>query len=882
VAATITKPASRTARRILAAALKTTGLRTKFAAGTLTPSERRSILHAVVGIGKDRLKAEGQRLAKRLERAAASDGLGFSSLSAALFTSRRSAVTSWAARVGRYLRELFVAGSLALLGPANLTDVELASLSVSHANQVAYLDNFATDILDGSQPLDGTLPARAAMYGSAAWGIAQNTSDLAAVRLGFTSHRRILGSNENHCEDCVEEADKGWRPVGTLRPIGDSICGSRCDCHFIHRGEDVVVMSKLSKKQRDELPESDFGDSTRRLFPIVDQDDVDSAARLIGKARNPEAVKARIVAIARRKGLKIPDAWKAGAKMSDGNRSPDTLGDIATFNLDAGGRFEQGGYAVYPNAALFKCGEYPAKRFGMTPEEAWAAVESFAGPVGGDIEHTHFLHGRACEIRAVRLDEADPEWIRAEIAVPLWLDRNLAEHEKKLSAVFNRDKQITGVSLTAIPHVKEAALIAAFAEVYPDDPEVVEFKERTYQGQRLLQTLHDTAAGAGAVCMKGKDGKDAKGGTSFHASGELAAIQKVHDETIRGGAACGPWMNDGSDPDSGSVSGSAPMFSTRKHHPTLTEGMQRVHDIIGLYPGGCVAKSAGAVFAFADTTEQYKAIKTIHGLTTQHGAKCPVKMSEVEEGAAEVPSDAPGRTSNPTPVPVLSPKRGKSMAKTWEDFVAFFTGSKPDDAANGNAETTMAETPAISAPAPKPATRPAARQPAEPVTQPATEFSDPKAAQRIRELEERLELARKDRIKSNVTDFAEDMVASSIVPAKLRPDLENLLIQFSEDDHATPAAITFSSGGPIPGETKTGDRVAAVMAFIAKLPKSHLVGEYVDGSARLKEGFTALFNEVAPHDPNAPPTEKRTKELLSKTALGAKVVQGNQGNGSHV
>jgi hypothetical protein len=725
------------------------------------------------------------------------------------------------------------------------------------------------------------------MYASATWGVAQGIGREQAIVSGFTHERRVHQGSDAPCLGCEAQRDLGWQPIGTLKAIGDSPCRTNCHCHYEYMNDneimsEVVTMSKLSKKQRDELSLDSFGDPARRLFPIVDQDDVDSAAHLIGKARNPEAVKARIVAIARRKGLKIPDAWKAGAKMSDGNRSPDTLGDIATFNLDAGGRFEQGGYAVYPNAALFKCGEYPAKRFGMTPEEAWAAVESFAGPVGGDIEHTHFLHGRACEIRAVRLDEADPEWIRAEIAVPLWLDRNLAEHEKKLSAVFNRDKQITGVSLTAIPHVKEAALIAAFAEVYPDDPEVVEFKERTYQGQRLLQTLHDTAAGAGAVCMKGKDGKDAKGGTSFHASGELAAIQKVHDETIRGGAACGPWMNDGSDPDSGSVSGSAPMFSTRKHHPTLTEGMQRVHDIIGLYPGGCVAKSAGAVFAFADTTEQYKAIKTIHGLTTQHGAKCPVKMSEVEEGAAEVPSDAPGRTSNPTPVPVLSPKRGKSMAKTWEDFVAFFTGSKPDDAANGNAETTMAETPAISAPAPKPATRPAARQPAEPVTQPATEFSDPKAAQRIRELEERLELARKDRIKSNVTDFAEDMVASSIVPAKLRPDLENLLIQFSEDDHATPAAITFSSGGPIPGETKTGDRVAAVMAFIAKLPKSHLVGEYVDGSARLKEGFTALFNEVAPHDPNAPPTEKRTKELLSKTALGAKVVQGNQGNGSHV
>lgn len=69
-------------------------------------------------------------------------------------------------------------------------------------------------------------------------------------------------------------------------------------------------MSTLTQAQRMKLPLSSFGDPERRLFPIVDQDDVDSAAHLIGKARNPAAVKARIIRIARRKGLSLPDAWK--------------------------------------------------------------------------------------------------------------------------------------------------------------------------------------------------------------------------------------------------------------------------------------------------------------------------------------------------------------------------------------------------------------------------------------------------------------------------------------------------------------------------------------------------------------------------------------------
>jgi phage head maturation protease len=103
-------------------------------------------------------------------------------------------------------------------------------------------------------------------------------------------------------------------------------------------------MSNLSQAERDKLPASSFGDPEGRKFPIVDQDDVDSAAHLIGKASDPEKVKARIVAIARRKGLSIPDAWK-----EDGGKSLAGVGDTLVYiggavkALDGG---KVGGYLV--------------------------------------------------------------------------------------------------------------------------------------------------------------------------------------------------------------------------------------------------------------------------------------------------------------------------------------------------------------------------------------------------------------------------------------------------------------------------------------------------------------------------------------------------------
>jgi hypothetical protein len=72
---------------------------------------------------------------------------------------------------------------------------------------------------------------------------------------------------------------------------------------------------------RDKLSDSDFA-GPNRTFPIVTQSDVTDAMKLSGKAADPAAVKARIAAIARRKGLTPPgggnDNVKKGGTMSEG------------------------------------------------------------------------------------------------------------------------------------------------------------------------------------------------------------------------------------------------------------------------------------------------------------------------------------------------------------------------------------------------------------------------------------------------------------------------------------------------------------------------------------------------------------------------------------
>jgi hypothetical protein len=74
--------------------------------------------------------------------------------------------------------------------------------------------------------------------------------------------------------------------------------------------EALKALRDIPQSERDKMDASDFA-GPHQSFPIKTQADVDAASHLIGKSDNPGAVKAKVITIAKRKGLKIPDAWRA-------------------------------------------------------------------------------------------------------------------------------------------------------------------------------------------------------------------------------------------------------------------------------------------------------------------------------------------------------------------------------------------------------------------------------------------------------------------------------------------------------------------------------------------------------------------------------------------
>ena len=217
----------------------------------------------------------------------------------------------------------------------------------------------------------------------------------------------------------------------------------------------------------------------------------------------------------------------------------------------AEGRKVVGDYAVYPNSLLFKAGEYSDKDFSVSAVELASAAAGFV-PTGFNVEHSRHgahqaLDGAFGGILSAFVDPSDPETLRGEVALPLWLDERLKT--KAPSLEFDRaSKQINGAALTYTPRVSEAALMSAVAEFAtspaalqglpgrtgnPGPTGVINFgvaRHNTPEGQVIIQQAHDLFARGGAVC----DRKNAE----MSSQHEAMAIQKMHDETTKHGATC--------------------------------------------------------------------------------------------------------------------------------------------------------------------------------------------------------------------------------------------------------------------------------------------------------------------------------------------------------
>lgn len=146
--------------------------------------------------------------------------------------------------------------------------------------------------------------------------------------------------------------------------------------------------------------------------------------------------------------------------------------------MSADGVYEEGGYRIYPSSLLFEAGDYPDKNFTMTASELLAAASTYQSAAAKiNLQHApKMLVGKLGEVRDVWTPDQGKTMF-GKVALPLWLDDQLTEAERRVSCEFDRKtKALTGLALTPTPRVEGAALMAAFQEAAPKEKKPVATK----------------------------------------------------------------------------------------------------------------------------------------------------------------------------------------------------------------------------------------------------------------------------------------------------------------------------------------------------------------------------------------------------------------------
>lgn len=142
-------------------------------------------------------------------------------------------VDEWQRLTANLVKSVHLASAaVAKGGWAQMTPADFGRVGQGLRFHYGKLAKFAREIQTGRLN-PGTVRQRAGMYAAAAGGVYENTRrrDAAGV---FTEERNVLGKSE-HCQVCKDQTARGWVAVGTLVPIGQRSCLTRCRCRYAFR-----------------------------------------------------------------------------------------------------------------------------------------------------------------------------------------------------------------------------------------------------------------------------------------------------------------------------------------------------------------------------------------------------------------------------------------------------------------------------------------------------------------------------------------------------------------------------------------------------------------------------------------------------------------------
>ena len=144
----------------------------------------------------------------------------------------------WAISTGEEIRNMHRAvAMIASGGKQQMSHSDWGFVGARIREQLSYFNRFASEvdnIPDGAKLTDAFV-ARAKSYHHAAYETFAKALRRRIVRDGQAQfEENQLEAGAEHCEGCLAASAEGRVPVGTLTPVGDRECGSRCLCRIIY------------------------------------------------------------------------------------------------------------------------------------------------------------------------------------------------------------------------------------------------------------------------------------------------------------------------------------------------------------------------------------------------------------------------------------------------------------------------------------------------------------------------------------------------------------------------------------------------------------------------------------------------------------------------
>lgn len=144
-------------------------------------------------------------------------------------------VERFQAEMLRHVKDVHVANALAAYGGREqMTPERWGYVGARIRSEYGYVRGMTAEILDGRQPLNGRLNARARQYAQAGRVTYEAVMAREAGGRGQTEEKNTLHASES-CEQCRSLSALGWVVLGTLPMVGSRTCKGQCRCTISRR-----------------------------------------------------------------------------------------------------------------------------------------------------------------------------------------------------------------------------------------------------------------------------------------------------------------------------------------------------------------------------------------------------------------------------------------------------------------------------------------------------------------------------------------------------------------------------------------------------------------------------------------------------------------------